>query len=191
MQKQTLVRADLPVPGFQAVNSPGEVLTAAKALGRPLVLKARRNGYDGKGNFTLHSAEDVPVGWKKFGGGTDKLFVEAFWDFSQELAVIVTRARGGDRVTYPVVETIQRDHVCHMVQAPAALSPELAARATELADRAVTAVGGVGSFGVELFLSVTGEFALNELAPRVHNSGHYTIEACERAASAIRFDGNG
>ncbi len=179
IQKQTLVRAGLPVPRFESVDSCEEVLAAAKALGWPLVLKARRNGYDGKGNFTLHSAKDVPVGWKKLGGGTDKLFVEAFWNFSQELAVIVTRGRGSDRVTYPVVETIQRDHVCQVVQAPAALSLELAAQATDLATRAVTTVGGVGSFGVELFLSATGELVLNELAPRVHNSGHYTIEACE------------
>ena len=179
MQKETLGRAGLPGPGFQAVNSGAEVLAAAEDLGWPLVLKARRNGYDGKGNFTLRSAEDVPVGWKKLGGGDGKLFVEAFWNFRHELAVIVTRGCSGDRVTYPVVETIQRDHVCHRVQSPAALSPELAVRATELANRAVTAVGGVGSFGVELFLSAGGELALNELAPRVHNSGHYTIEACE------------
>ena len=104
--------------------------------------------------------------------------MEAFWPFSQELAVIVTRGRRGQLVSYQVVETFQREHVCHEVRAPADIAPDIAARATEIAQRAVTTVGGIGSFGVELFLNTAGELAINELAPRVHNSGHYTIEAC-------------
>ena len=107
------------------------------------------------------------------------MFVEAFWHFSRELAVIVTRGREGATAVYPVVETIQRNHVCHVVKAPAEISQDLARHAAALAKRAVEAVGGVGSFGVEMFLSANGELAINELAPRVHNSGHYTIEACD------------
>ena len=177
-QKEALVRAGLPVPEFCAVASPATLAAAAERLGWPLVLKTRRNGYDGKGNFTLRSPADLPAAWHALRGDLNELFVEAFWPFTQELAVIVTRGRDGTTATYPVVETVQHHHVCHSVQAPAAIPPELAARATEIALRAVTAVGAVGSFGVELFLSATGEIAVNELAPRVHNSGHYTIEAC-------------
>jgi 5-(carboxyamino)imidazole ribonucleotide synthase len=104
--------------------------------------------------------------------------VEAFFSFVKELAVIVTRGRDDAMVVYPVVETIQRNHVCHVVKAPAQIFGDLAEGASALAKCAVEAVGGVGSFGVEMFLSANGELAINELAPRVHNSGHYTIEAC-------------
>ena len=178
-QKQALEAAGLAVPQFRAVASPEEMVSAADELGWPLVLKTRRNGYDGKGNFTVRSAAEAETGWQRLGGGKNDLMVEAFRHFSQELAVIVTRGRGGETVVYPVVETVQRDHVCHVVNAPAPVPAEVAARATDMARRAVAAVEGVGSFGVELFLSADGGLAINELAPRVHNSGHYTLEACE------------
>ena len=178
VQKQTLAAAGLPVPEFRAVASPQEVVAAGGELGWPLVLKARRNGYDGKGNFTLRSAADVPAGWERLGGGRVGLYVEAFWPFEKELAAIVTRGRNGEAVTYPVVETVQRDHICHEVLAPAPVPPAIAARAADVACRAVAAVGAVGSFGVEMFLAAGGRLAVNELAPRVHNSGHYTIEGC-------------
>jgi len=176
IQKQSLVSAGLPVAAFRAVGSMEEVHAAARDLGWPLVLKTRRDGYDGKGNFTLAGPERVAEGWGRLGGRG--LYVEACWPIARELAVIVTRGRDGAMVTYPVVETVQRDHICHVVEAPAAISPELAARATALARQAVAVFGGCGSFGVELFLSAAGELAINELAPRVHNSGHYTLDAC-------------
>ena len=179
IQKKTFIEAGLPVPRFLAVNSPDDIVTAARNFGWPLVLKTRRDGYDGKGNFTLRSASDIPAGWVKLGAGKNPLFVEAFYPFARELAVIVTRGRDGEMAVYPVVETIQRNHVCHVVQAPAEICSDIAKRATNMARQAVETVGGIGSFGVEMFLSATGELAINEIAPRVHNSGHYTIEACD------------
>ncbi len=178
LQKEALVRAGLPVPRFCAVISPEQIVEAGDRMGWPLMLKARRNGYDGKGNFTLHSPSQVQKAWQALHGDEQALMVEDFCHYSKELAVIVTRGRDGQTVTYPVVETLQQQHVCHLVHAPALIPQELAAHATQLAVRAVEAVGGVGSFGVELFLSEAGEIAINELAPRVHNSGHYSIEAC-------------
>ncbi len=179
VQKQTLAAAALPVPRFQGVVSLSEVEEAAAKLGWPLMLKARRNGYDGKGNATLRSAADAPAAWTKLGGDQGReLFVEEFCDFTTELAVIVTRGRDGTSASYPVVETVQRDHVCHIVNAPAPLPAEIATRAAEVARQALAAVGAVGSFGVEMVLTHAGEIVMNELAPRVHNSGHYTIEAC-------------
>jgi len=178
-QKQALEEAGLVVPKFRAVSSPEQILEAANAFGCPLLLKSRRNGYDGKGNFTLRSEADVPKGWQALRGDENGLYVEAFCHFTHELAVIVTRGRDGETVVYPVVETIQRNHVCHLVKAPADIPCEIASGATELARKAVQAVDGIGSFGVEMFLSRDGALAVNELAPRVHNSGHYTIEACE------------
>lgn len=178
VQKQTLAAAGLSVPRFRAVKAPEEVISAARELGWPLVLKTRRNGYDGKGNATVRSAAELPAAWGRLRGDANELLVEEFWPFAKELAVIVTRGRRGEAVYYPVVETVQHDHVCHLVVAPAPLPPAVTELARDLAGRAVAAVGGIGSFGVELFMSASGELAINELAPRVHNSGHYTIEAC-------------
>uniref|UniRef100_A0A832I0C0 N5-carboxyaminoimidazole ribonucleotide synthase n=1 Tax=Eiseniibacteriota bacterium TaxID=2212470 RepID=A0A832I0C0_UNCEI len=179
VQKQTLAAAGLPVQPFEAVADVAEVERAGARLGWPLLLKARRNAYDGKGNATLRSAADAPAAWRRLGGDAGRaLFVEAFCEFAAELAVIVTRGGDGASVIYPVVETVQRDHVCHVVKAPAPVPAEIAARTAEVARRAAAAVGAVGSFGVEAFLTRGGDIVVNELAPRVHNSGHYTIEAC-------------
>jgi 5-(carboxyamino)imidazole ribonucleotide synthase len=179
IQKQTLAAAGLPVPEFRAVANPEAVGEAARELGLPLLLKARRNAYDGKGNVTIRSLDEINSAWRKLGGEAgNELFVESFCPFTRELAVIITRGRNGETATYPLVDTVQRDHICHIVRAPAEVSLEVGERALDIARRAVTAVGAVGSFGVEMFLTANGELFVNELAPRVHNSGHYTIEAC-------------
>jgi 5-(carboxyamino)imidazole ribonucleotide synthase len=178
-QKSSLQNAGIAVSKFCAVESLGEIIAAANNFGWPVVLKTRRNGYDGKGNFTLKSEGDVAAGWQALGGDKNQLMIEAWFPFIKELAVIVTRGQDGATAVYPVVETVQRNHVCHVVKAPAQIPDGLARRAAALAKRAVEAVGGVGSFGVEMFLSASGDLVINELAPRVHNSGHYTIEACD------------
>jgi 5-(carboxyamino)imidazole ribonucleotide synthase len=178
-QKSALQKAGIAVPGFGAVNTPEAIAAAGNSHGWPVLLKTRRNGYDGKGNFTLKSPAGIAPGWEALGGGKNELMVEAWFPFVKELAVIVTRGQNGATAVYPVVETIQHHHVCHVVKAPAQIPDDLAKRAAALARRAVEAVGGVGSFGVEMFLSAAGELVINELAPRVHNSGHYTIEACD------------
>ena len=179
VQKQTLAAVGLPVPGMRAMERIADVVATAAEWGFPFLLKARRNAYDGKGNATLRSLWDVEAAWDKLGGHRgNPLFAEQFCPFTKELAVIVTRGVHGEATTYPVVETVQHNHVCQIVRAPAPVAPEITERAAELARRAVAAVEAVGSFGVELFLLNDGEILVNELAPRVHNSGHYTIEAC-------------
>lgn len=177
-QKQALAAAGLAVPRFRAVASPAEIARAAGDFGWPLVLKARRNGYDGKGNATIRDEAGIAESWAKLGAGSRELFVEEWCPFTKELAAIVTRSINGESAVYPVVETVQRDHICHRVVAPAPVAGEIAHRASQLAQAAVAAVGGTGSFGVEMFLTAAGELVVNELAPRVHNSGHYTIEGC-------------
>jgi 5-(carboxyamino)imidazole ribonucleotide synthase len=178
-QKQTLAAAGLAVAPFAPVATPDEVRERGRDFGWPLLLKARRNAYDGKGNVTVAAPAEVDAAWVRLGGDRGRgLYVEAFCAFSAELATIVTRGQDGTAVAYPVVETVQRDHVCHLVKAPAAVSAEVAARAAQMARTAVAAVGIVGSCGVEMFLARDGAVVVNELAPRVHNSGHYTIEGC-------------
>lgn len=179
IQKQTLQAAGLPVPRMCAVEGVNQLADVVRDFGLPLLLKARRNAYDGKGNATIRALADIAPAWERLGGHDgNSLFAEEFCDFTAELAVIITRSRNGETATYPVVETVQRNHVCHLVRAHAPVACEIANRAAEVARRAVEAVGAVGSFGVEMFLTRNGEIVVNELAPRVHNSGHYTIEAC-------------
>jgi 5-(carboxyamino)imidazole ribonucleotide synthase len=178
LQKRALIEAGLPVPRFLSVPDPSAVAAAAREWGWPLVLKKRRNGYDGKGNATLRSAADIDTGWAQLEGGRNALYVEEYCPFAAELAIMIARGRNGEMVDYPLVETEQREHICHVVKAPAVVSPELAAKAAEIARHAVASVRHVGAMGVEMFLTKAGELLINELAPRVHNSGHYTIEAC-------------
>src|SRR5579859_1336888 len=178
VQKRALADAGLPVARFAPAPDKAAVLLAAKQFGWPLILKKRRNGYDGKGNATLHSPADLDQAWERLGGNHHALFVEQFCPFTTELAMMIVRGTDGSLVDYPLVETIQRDHICHVVKAPAQVPPALATRAAEIARRAVEVVGGIGAMGVEMFLAQDGEILINELAPRVHNSGHYTIEAC-------------
>ena len=177
-QKQALADAGLPVPGFLPAPDKASILVAAEKFGWPLLLKKRRNGYDGKGNFTVRSPADIDQAWARLGGDVNALYVEQFCAFTRELAMMITRGRNGEIACYPVVETIQREHICHLVKAPADISIEIATRAADIARQAVATVGAVGTMGVELFLTSDGTILINELAPRVHNSGHYTIEAC-------------
>jgi 5-(carboxyamino)imidazole ribonucleotide synthase len=179
-QKTALQDAGVPVPSFRQVNSPADLETIGEDLGWPCVLKARRDGYDGYGNRMLDRTDDLTALCESLGWPNRELFVEQFVPFECELAVIVVRGRDGQTMTYPVVETQQDPelHICRVVLAPADISAELAERVASIARSAVEAVDGTGTFGVELFLLEDGEVLVNELAPRPHNSGHYTIEAC-------------
>ena len=179
IQKQALSKAGIPVTPFATVTTKKDIEDQATELGWPLVLKARRNAYDGKGNATLGSAADIDEAWSKLDGDNRELYVEGFCKFTSELAVIVTRGTDGATVNYPVVESLQKDHICHIVRAPARIAENLAYEAAELARKAAITIGGIGSIGIEMFLTEDNHIILNEMAPRVHNSGHYTIEACE------------
>jgi len=179
IQKQTLLEAGLPLIPFRIIESREEIIEVAKELNWPLVIKTRRNGYDGKGNATINDENEIDAAWDKLDGDNRTLYAEAFCPFVSELAIIITTSRNGEVATYPLVESVQRDHICHIVRAPAHVSNSITENAIDIAQRAVIAIGAIGSFGVEMFLTKDGEVIINELAPRVHNSGHYTIEACE------------
>lgn len=179
IQKQTLLDAGIPVPGMRGVADLAELESTAAELGFPLVLKARRNGYDGKGNATIRTRDDIAGAWQQLRGDQgNALYVEEFCPFVSEVAVVITRGHDGVTVIYPLVETVQRDHVCNIVRAPAFVAESIATQAKQIALGAIEAVGAVGTFAVEMFLKNDGGIVVNELAPRVHNSGHYTIEAC-------------
>lgn len=178
IQKHTLADAGLPVPHFVAVATPADIEAAGAQQGWPLVVKARRNGYDGYGNATIHAPHDIAPALDRLGWPQRAVFVEQMVPFVCELAVLVARGVDGDQVTYPVVETVQRDHICHIVRAPAPIPASIAQQAVMVAQAAVEAVNGVGITAVELFHTANDTILINELAPRPHNSGHFSIDAC-------------
>ena len=179
IQKKALNNAGIPVVTFVEIESRQDIINHADKLGWPIILKARRDAYDGKGNYTVDNKDSVDSAWAKLNGDKKKLYIENFCDFKSELAVIITRNVNGEVSTYPIVESIQKNHICHIVRAPANINNEIAKKALDLAIKAVEAIDGTGSIGVEMFLTKNNEIIVNEMAPRVHNTGHYTIEACE------------
>ncbi|HUG14534.1 MAG TPA: ATP-grasp domain-containing protein, partial [Thermomicrobiales bacterium] len=180
LQKQALAAAAIAVAPFRAVEKPSDVVAFGREAGWPLLLKTRRDGYDGYGNTLVQEPDDAAKACSALGWPARRLLAEAFVTFERELAVIIVRGQDGEEVNYPVVETQQdpERHICRVVLAPAPILGEVAARTSEMAVMAVRAVGGVGTFGVEMFQLADGSVLVNELAPRPHNSGHYSIEAC-------------
>ncbi len=177
-QKRFMRDAGAPMVDFAPVASVEDVERVGAAWGWPLALKGRRGSYDGYGNATLRGPEDIEGAFAQLGFPARALYVERWAPFTRELAVMVARGRGGEVAVYPVVETVQSNHICHIVRAPAPGEAAVIARAASIARRAVEAIDGIGVFGVELFELADGEVLYNEIAPRPHNSGHYTIEGC-------------
>jgi 5-(carboxyamino)imidazole ribonucleotide synthase len=180
IQKSNFKKADLPLPIFEEINSKEDAINFGKNYGYPYLIKTRTMGYDGYGNMTIHSEEEIDSAFEKFASNENprRLMAESFVDFDMELAVMVARSKTGEMKTYPVVQTIQKNHICHIVIAPAKIKSDIADIATAVASECVRTIDGVGVFGIELFLTKEGKILVNEIAPRPHNSGHYTIEAC-------------
>ncbi len=179
-EKTQFVELGIPVPDFAPVSTRAELDAAAARIGTPCVLKTRRLGYDGKGQFRLRGAGDVEAAWDALGAQAPKvgLILEAFVPFERELSVVAVRGRDGDFRTWPLTENWHVDGVLSASLAPAAVGTALEAKATAHARALAEALDYVGVFALELFC-LDGELLANELAPRVHNSGHWTIEGSE------------
>lgn len=177
LQKETLAQHRIPVPRFVAVEKDHTFNEIASILGKPFVLKSRKMGYDGYGNALVKNEKEYTEGVERLSSRHSNLMAESFIHFSMELAVMVARTKNEIKV-YPVVQTIQKNHICHTVIAPAQISKQLKKDAEEIAIESVKAVRGFGLFGIEMFLSDDKNIIVNEMAPRPHNSGHYTIEGC-------------
>ncbi|MCU0535722.1 MAG: 5-(carboxyamino)imidazole ribonucleotide synthase [Hydrococcus sp. Prado102] len=143
----------------------------------PLVLKARRHGYDGQGTFIIRDRDVLEATGKRLEGLP--LMLEEFVPFERELAVMAARSAAGEVVIYPVVETYQKDRVCRWVIAPAEIPSGIESEVKRIARHLLEQLQVVGIFGIELFLTKEGKILVNEIAPRTHNSGHYTLDACE------------
>jgi 5-(carboxyamino)imidazole ribonucleotide synthase len=151
---------------------------AVTAIGTPAVLKTRRFGYDGKGQGFVRSADDAEAAWTAIAGAP--AILEAFVAFDCELSVIVARGLGGATVAYDPARNIHENHILAHSIVPAGVADAVVGEATRIAERIVTRLDYVGVMGVEMFMTATGEprVSVNELAPRVHNSGHWTLDAC-------------
>lgn len=176
LQKVHLRDNGVALPDFLSTPSEEAAREAGLRFGYPLMLKNRKLAYDGKGNAVAYSESDISGAFAKL-GGTD-IYAEKWVPYSKELAVMVVRTQT-EVLSYPVVETVQQNNICHLVTAPALISREALQAASKVASQAIASFDGIGIFGVELFLLPDDSILLNEIAPRPHNSGHYTIEACE------------
>jgi 5-(carboxyamino)imidazole ribonucleotide synthase len=177
IQKQTFKSKGLPVPDFVSVTKSDSYESLASVLGSEFLLKSRKMGYDGYGNYFVQNSEDLVIGFAKLSSRHSDIMAERKIDFVKELAVMVAVNSTGI-VVYPVVETIQENHICKLVIAPAGISDETRQKVEKIAIEAVKSVNGKGIFGVELFLTEDENIYINEIAPRPHNSGHYSIEGC-------------
>ncbi len=176
-QREHFRDRNIPTPEFYSVDSETELLAAADRLGYPLVLKARRHGYDGKGTWVIENPIDLRSAWESMHKAP--AIAEAFIPFEREIAVIAARSSSGEIVIYPVVETLQTNQVCRRTIAPARIDSTVGEKVKTIAEQIVSTLDAVGVFGIEFFLTTEGEISVNEIAPRTHNSGHYTIEGCQ------------
>ncbi len=177
LQKQFLLANSLPSAQFTQVSSYADIIKAAEYLGYPLVLKARFHGYDGRGNAIINSKKDIKSALVKLKG--KKLYLEKYIHFKKELAIQIVRNTKGQTRTFPIVETIQKNNICHIVKYPASVQFQVQKQAKMLAKKTVSALFGAGVFGIEMFLTKENKVLINEIASRVHNSGHWTIEGCQ------------
>lgn len=177
IQKKHFLSKSVATAAAQDVESTPEALKAVGAeYGYPYMLKSRTDAYDGKGNFVVENEDSIPEALKVL--HSRPLYAEQWAPFVKELAVMVIRTLDGKVYSYPTVETIHKENICHLVYAPARVPDSVQLKAKLLAETAVQTLSGAGIFGVEMFMLANGEILLNEIAPRPHNSGHYTQDAC-------------
>ena len=184
-QRQFLATHKLPNPPFVTLDesiADETVAAIAAPIGFPLVMKTRRLGYDGQGTFMIASATELLATWQQI--ERQPVLLEAFIPFEKELAVMVARSPHGEIALYPVVETQQVDQVCRRVMAPAAVSAAVQQQVAAIARTLIEKLDFVGVLGIELFLAPGDLVLVNEVAPRTHNSGHYTLDACQTSQFA-------
>lgn len=177
-EKRAIEKAGIKVAPYKLVNSKDDLITAVSILGLPAVLKTCRGGYDGKGQVVIKTIENVEKSYEEL-ARHGELVLEKWITFEKELSVIVTRNTAGEAKTFPLAENIHQNNILHMSIVPARVATEVAAKAREVALHLANSFQLVGTLAVEMFLTTDGEIYVNEVAPRPHNSGHYTINACE------------
>ena len=177
-QKKVLKENMIAVPDFIKVSSIDDIKKASNKFGYPLMLKSCTGGYDGKGNAVIDNEREIKTAFNNLGAGEKPLMVEEYIPFKKEISIIAGRGLDGDMKVYPVGENDHRDNILYETKVPAAISAKLKVKAEGFAREVLEVFSGVGIFCVEMFITEENELLVNEIAPRPHNSGHYTIEGC-------------
>ena len=177
-QKQWLAKHGIPVPDFIAVNSPEDIMAAESRYTYPMILKTCTGGYDGKGNAVIADRGDINRAFESLGGGRLPLMLEERIDFEKEVSILACGSENGDMSVFPVAENVHKNSILDETTVPAVISKDAEREAFEVAKACLKAFKVCGMLCMELFVTKDGHILVNELAPRPHNSGHYTIEGC-------------
>lgn len=177
-EKEAVQSHDIPVAPFHIIHQKHDVQQFIERNGLPAVMKTATGGYDGKGQWVLRSQDDLNDAYQSLSQSQSDLIVESFIPFEKELSVIVVRNGSGDVTTFPVAENVHVDNILHMSIVPARIREPIQKQAKQLAEHLAKKLNLVGLLAVEMFLTKGGDLYVNELAPRPHNSGHYTMDAC-------------
>ena len=176
LQKQFLQKNGIAVAEFEKIENKEELNQMIDKMGLPLLLKTRRDAYDGRGNYKINSKSEIDDALDLFSGKT--LMVEKFVKFEKEVSVIAARNTKGEILTYPVVENIHENNILRTTIAPGRVSEIVRKEAEKIAEKTMEVLHGAGVFGIEMFVTSDDEILINEIAPRVHNSGHHTLQSC-------------
>lgn len=168
----------IPVAPFRVITSLADLQAAAEELGLPAVMKTATGGYDGKGQYVLRTPDDLEKAYDLLSQTGAELIVEQFVKFEKEVSVIAARSLSGELATFPMAENIHRDNILHASIVPARVSDDVQQKAEAIARTIAEQLGVVGLIAVEMFVTADGDVYVNELAPRPHNSGHYSMDAC-------------
>ena len=177
LQKSFLLKNNIPIADFVEIKNIDDVKTGLEKFGFPAMLKARRDAYDGRGNFKINSEEEIQTGYNYFKG--QPLLLEKFVSFKMEVSVIASRNTKGQIKTYPLVENIHETGILRETIAPARVSENISKKAEKIAEKTMSVLKGAGIFGIEMFVTANDDVIINEIAPRVHNSGHHTLQSSE------------
>ncbi len=177
LQKSFLLENDIPVPEFIKIEKIDDIKEGLKNFGFPALLKARRDAYDGRGNFKINSEDEIQKAFDYFQG--QDLLLEKFIPFKMEVSVIASRNTKGQIKTYPLVENIHEENILRETIAPARVTEDVTQKAEQIAEKIMSLLKGAGTFGIEMFVTQDNNILINEIAPRVHNSGHHTLQSSE------------
>ena len=175
VQKKFLQENGFPVTDFALIESPSDLKEKIKLFGYPVMLKTRRDAYDGRGNFKIERPEHLTTAYKRF--EEKSMMLEKIINFKMEVSVIAARNTKGQISTYPVVENIHEENILKMTIAPARVSKKILEESERIAKEIMDVLQGAGVFGIEMFLTQDDKLLVNEIAPRVHNSGHHTLQS--------------
>jgi 5-(carboxyamino)imidazole ribonucleotide synthase len=178
-EKRAVEAAGVRVAPYAEVRSLDDLQGAIGRLGLPAVLKTCTGGYDGKGQWVIRGGEEAEAAFRELSRNTEELVLEKFVNFSREISVIAARSPRGEIAVFPPAENVHVDNILHLSIVPARIGEETARQASEMASRIAEHMDVVGLIAVEMFVEPDGSLYVNELAPRPHNSGHYTMEACQ------------